>query len=622
MWHGLNAGSNQTAFEQLVADYNASQTKVNVNAIVQGGYEDVIAKYLQSSKGDLPDMVQMPEYMTQTMIDTKESIPIEACIRASKLRHLAVPARRAAGVQRGRRAVGHAVQRQRPGAVLQQEGLPGRPGSTRTRRRRRSQDVRDMSQKIVDSGAAKYGLAVDSGFDSGGGWYIEQWFAQLGQFYADNENGRAARATKVLYDNDTGVDLLTQMQQLIKDGLAVDVGDNAGGFDNLLKLADEKEPAAMSIATSASLGPAINILNGGQFPQLTAEDIGVGPMPGPNGAKGAIVGGASMWITDRGNDAKEAAAWDFLQYLTGAQQQSTFSSATGYIAARNDARDLDPLKTTLATDPRFAVALDQLNLIADAPTSAGPIIGPLKEVRTVTAQAVAQIFAGVGRQVVARCLGPAVQRADRRLQLAQRVAAPEGGWLAARLASLAGMATPFPALDGSAPRQQKFSEPPEMGIDPSKRYTATMETSLGTIVIALDAINAPLTVNNFVFLAAHHYYDGVIFHRIINGFMCQGGDPQGTGTGGPGYKFKDEPVKQRYQLGSVAMANAGPNTNGSQFFLISGPSGVNLPPQYNHFGQIVKGLDVLDAMQRVSTGRGDRPHEDVVINSVTISVAD
>ena len=82
------------------------------------------------------------------------------------------------------------------------------------------------------------------------------------------------------------------------------------------------------------------------------------------------------------------------------------------------------------------------------------------------------------------------------------------------------MATPFPALDGSAPRQQKFSDPPEMGIDPSKRYTATMETSMGTLVIALDAINAPVTVNNFVFLAAHHYYDGIIFHRIINGFMC------------------------------------------------------------------------------------------------------
>ena len=161
-----------------------------------------------------------------------------------------------------------------------------------------------------------------------------------------------------------------------------------------------------------------------------------------------------------------------------------------------------------------------------------------------------------------------------------------------------------------------------MGIDTAKRYEATMETSLGTIVIALDAINAPITVNNFVFLAAHHYYDGVIFHRIINGFMCQGGDPTGTGRGGPGYRFPDEPVRQRYQIGSVAMANAGPNTNGSQFFLISGQSGVQLPPQYNHFGQIVKGLDVLDAMQQVDTDRSDRPREDVVIHSVAIAVKD
>ena len=184
------------------------------------------------------------------------------------------------------------------------------------------------------------------------------------------------------------------------------------------------------------------------------------------------------------------------------------------------------------------------------------------------------------------------------------------------------MATPFPALDGSAPVSQKFSEAPEFGIDVSKRYTATMETSMGTLVIALDAVNAPGTVNNFVFLAAHHYYDGVIFHRIINGFMCQGGDPTGTGRGGPGYQFNDEPVKQKYQLGSLAMANAGPNTNGSQFFLISGPSGVGLPPQYNHFGQVVKGLEIVDAMQRVDTDRSDRPNTPVVINSVTITVAD
>jgi len=181
----------------------------------------------------------------------------------------------------------------------------------------------------------------------------------------------------------------------------------------------------------------------------------------------------------------------------------------------------------------------------------------------------------------------------------------------------------FPALDGSAPVTKRFASMPPMGIDSTKRYSATLETTLGTMVIALDAAAAPLTVNNFVYLAAHHYYDGVIFHRIIKGFMCQGGDPEGSGRGGPGYKFGDElPKPGKYQIGSVAMANAGPNTNGSQFFIVSGPSGVGLPPLYSLFGQVVKGLDVVEAMQNVATRPGDRPVEDVVIKSVTISVAD
>jgi cyclophilin family peptidyl-prolyl cis-trans isomerase len=185
------------------------------------------------------------------------------------------------------------------------------------------------------------------------------------------------------------------------------------------------------------------------------------------------------------------------------------------------------------------------------------------------------------------------------------------------------MSTPFPPLDGSAPKQQKFAEAPEMGIDPAKRYTATMETSMGTLVIALDPIAAPRTVNNFVYLAAQHYYDGVIFHRIISGFMCQGGDPDGSGRGGPGYKFGDElPKPGKYQIGSLAMANAGPNTNGSQFFIVSGPSGCSLPPLYSLFGQVVKGLDIVEMMQNVPTGPGDRPKTDLVIKSVAITVAD
>ncbi len=184
-------------------------------------------------------------------------------------------------------------------------------------------------------------------------------------------------------------------------------------------------------------------------------------------------------------------------------------------------------------------------------------------------------------------------------------------------------ATPCPAEDGSSPVRQEFRQAPPMCIDASKRYTATMETSMGTLTIALDAATAPQTVNNFVVLSRYHYYDGVIFHRIINGFVCQGGDPTGTGRGGPGYRFADElPKPGRYEIGSLAMANAGPNTNGSQFFLISGPNGAGLPPQYSLFGKVVQGLDVVDAMQRVETDRNDRPLTDVTINSVTITESD
>ena len=184
-------------------------------------------------------------------------------------------------------------------------------------------------------------------------------------------------------------------------------------------------------------------------------------------------------------------------------------------------------------------------------------------------------------------------------------------------------ATPCPAEDGSSEVRRKFSQPPPMCIDPSKRYTATMDTSMGSLTISLDPIAAPLTVNSFVVLARYHYYDGVIFHRIINGFMCQGGDPTGTGRGGPGYRFADElPKPGRYEIGSLAMANAGPNTNGSQFFIISGAHGSGLPPQYSLFGRVVRGLDVVEAMQRVQTDRNDRPLADVTIDSVTITESD
>ncbi|MGH9157424.1 MAG: peptidylprolyl isomerase [Acidimicrobiales bacterium] len=181
------------------------------------------------------------------------------------------------------------------------------------------------------------------------------------------------------------------------------------------------------------------------------------------------------------------------------------------------------------------------------------------------------------------------------------------------------MPTDCPPADGSGPTRRRFDRPPPMCIDPEQRYTAEMVTSKGTMTIALDPIAAPTTVNNFVVLARYRYFDGLGFHRVIPGFMLQGGDPEGSGRGGPGYRFADElPRPGRYEIGSLAMANAGPNTNGSQFFVVSGPAGMRLPPQYSLFGKVVKGLDVVAAIDAVGTGSG-APKVKVVIESVTIT---
>src|ERR1022692_736563 len=163
----------------------------------------------------------------------------------------------------------------------------------------------------------------------------------------------------------------------------------------------------------------------------------------------------------------------------------------------------------------------------------------------------------------------------------------------------------IPNSDGSSEQRQHFTSAPPMIIDTAKTYTATMVTSKGTMEILLDALGAPITVNSFVFLARWHYYDGIIFHRVIPGFVLQGGDPTGTGTGGPGYRFADElPKPGRYQVGSLAMANAGPNTNGSQFFIISGADGASLPPQYSLFGAVVSGGDVVQSIDAIGTRSG------------------
>lgn len=170
------------------------------------------------------------------------------------------------------------------------------------------------------------------------------------------------------------------------------------------------------------------------------------------------------------------------------------------------------------------------------------------------------------------------------------------------------------------PATKQYSAPPPMSIDQSRTYTATIDTSLGSMQADLFARDAPITVNNFVFLVRDGYYNGVTFHRVIKDFMAQTGDPTGTGTGGPGYRFNDEKVTRKYERGTLAMANAGPNTNGSQFFIIE--KDYPLPPSYTIFGKLSQGLDTLDKIMASPTGPGrggpNTPLQPITINSITI----
>jgi len=184
-------------------------------------------------------------------------------------------------------------------------------------------------------------------------------------------------------------------------------------------------------------------------------------------------------------------------------------------------------------------------------------------------------------------------------------------------------ATPSPTttLTTGGNTLKQYATPPAMSLDKNKKYQAIMHTTKGDITIDLFSSEAPKTVNNFVFLSRQGFYDNVKFHRIMKGFMIQSGDPTGTGAGGPGYRFEDEPVTRKYVAGTIAMANSGANTNGSQFFVMHKDYG--LQPDYTIFGMVSKGMDVVDKIANTPVVRSERgemskPTEDVLIKGIDI----
>ena len=391
-WHAMQSAQGD-ALAQLTDLYNASQDRVVVELQNQNGYEELIDKYFQSSQEDRPHVVQMPEYMLQQMADANTVITTTACVQASGYDIAPFLPRAMFAYQTGGVQWGMPLNISSPvlyynKAMFKEAGLdPERPPIT-------LDELREYSQAIVDSGAATYGIALDSGVNSGGAWFLEQWFARAGLPYADNDNGRTARATQVLFDTPEAVEMLTFAQDLVDDGLAAYVGEDPRGIDGLLKMGDPQQPAAMTIASSGTLGGALAFVEGGAIAGITSADIGVGPMPGPSETPSATIGGAALYIVRDHGDAEAAAAWEYIQYLVTADAQSFWADASGYAPVRADATEIDPLAATYAEDPRFRVNYDQVNLAADDFTAVGPVLGPMRQVRQATAEMMADIYNG------------------------------------------------------------------------------------------------------------------------------------------------------------------------------------------------------------------------------------
>ncbi len=395
-WHGM---SNELGreLERIVGQFNATQDRVAVRLEFQGGYEQTIDKYLQSDTANRPDLVQMPEYTVQLMVDTQSNVPVQACMEdagydASGILPAALNAYATESIQWAMPFnVSNPVLYYNK-KVFRDAGLdPEAPPLT-------LQQLSEYGRAIQSTGAASYGVAFDSAPDGGGGWFLEQWLAKEGEYYSDNANGRSAPSTRVLFDGPTGVELLTGLQNVVLTGGGVYVGENPGGTDAFLKLADTTAPASMTISTSAALGAVLQFVAGGIIPSIGVDDLGVGPMPSPSGAPGTLIGGASLWITADRGDAKAAAAFEFITYLVSPEIQSEWASATGYVPVNAGAVELEPLRTVYTDDPRFKVAYDQVAQTPDEPTSNGPVLGPLREVRVTAASAMAQIMNGADPQ--------------------------------------------------------------------------------------------------------------------------------------------------------------------------------------------------------------------------------
>ena len=376
-WHSM-ARANEEALVRLTDQFNSSQSKVKVTLVNQTSYVDTAEKYVAGlSTGDLPDLVQIEDTGLQQMIDTQSILPVESCIKADKFKtddfvKRVIDYYTVGGTQ-------WAMPFNVSNPVFYYNKLAfEKAGLDPDVAPKTLDEVKQFSEKLVASGVvhnAGFGLKTDP-------WYLEQWLAKAGKAYVNNGNGRKSRATKVAFDTKPGLEIFTWMKDMVDNNLAeVNNDEGSSNFDNLLGIGADNH--AMTIDSSASLGTVTQVLNGGGYPNVK---IGVAPIPGPVGKGGVLVGGASLYISNKSDAAKQAAAWEYTKFLTEPETQADWSASTGYVPIRKSSIDLPAIADLWASQPEYRVAYDQLISGTNNVATAGPVIGDYKgardEVRT------------------------------------------------------------------------------------------------------------------------------------------------------------------------------------------------------------------------------------------------
>lgn len=384
-WHSATA-ANETTLKTLAERFNSTHPWARVNLVFQGSYQDSLNKILASlGSQNVPALVQLEDTTVQRMVDSGAIVPMYEFIERDNYDLSDFEPRIIAYYSVQDKLYSMPFNVSNPilyynKTAFEEVGLdPDKPPKT-------LQEVREYSEKLIkrDAGGnvTRSGISLEIS-----PWYFEQMMAAHGDLYVNNGNGRDARATEVLFNNEAGLEIFTWWRDMVDEGLAVNVGRNPSGLDALLAIGVDK--AGMTIGSSAALRSVVAILASGE----SDVELGTGPMPLLEGSEGGVVvGGASLWILKDRPVEEQEAAWEFAKFLVEPQSQAEWYAGSGYLPIRRSALELEPSIQVQEEYPHFAVAVEQLQAAPGGAATAGAVIGPFAEVREAIRTAIERML--------------------------------------------------------------------------------------------------------------------------------------------------------------------------------------------------------------------------------------